>query len=320
MGLLGDREDRARWLGEFSRFASCFDMGDPMLAHKRSHTLEVARDAGLIAERVAAGGERVVGSCADASVDVIVSTPVGIPSLPDADACYLAGLLHDVGRFPQYAMYRTYSDAATFPHAALSHRMLVEFGMLGRFVDAEMLDDGGRRLLGCVTEAVRRHSDLSVDDIDDPLVRVHCDVLRDADQIAILSAFLHAVSSDGFAGLVADAAAALGGDGPMPAVDPIAMPTVVALARRLGAGVAVSECVMADIGAGRMVDRRGVCTFGDAIVSVAALSCGVSTDAGRSLLAERGVMVGIADAVLGMYGGEDGDGSFGHAMGLLVCG
>lgn len=45
-------------------------------------------------------------------------------------AARIAALLHDVGRFPQYKRYRTFRDAASANHAALSVRHALRAGML----------------------------------------------------------------------------------------------------------------------------------------------------------------------------------------------
>ena len=45
-------------------------------------------------------------------------------------ACRIAALLHDVGRFPQYEMFRTFRDAQSANHALLSVRHALRAGLL----------------------------------------------------------------------------------------------------------------------------------------------------------------------------------------------
>jgi hypothetical protein len=111
----------------------------------------------------------------------------------DAGTCYLAELcavLHDVGRFEQYARYRVYSDARTEDHAALGVRALDTAGIL------DTLDPPDRSL---IRFAVLHHNKASVPDGSDKRWLLFLKLLRDADKIDILR-----VVTDHYHGIVTD--------------------------------------------------------------------------------------------------------------------
>lgn len=91
-------------------------------------------------------------------------------------ACLLAALYHDLGRFEQYRVWRTFHDQSSCSHGELSAYLLEHFGLLA----CEPL------LASAVVQACSLHSlqtlpaDLSRD------VRLITEVVRDADRIDIL--------------------------------------------------------------------------------------------------------------------------------------
>ena len=144
---------------EFMRFASCYDRGNADIERKVLHSLRVAALCNDVAED-------------DGKVDL--------------GAVTLAGLLHDVGRFPQYAMHGSYSDAATgCDHGELSHVLLAEFGLLARFVDGGSLRDP-RAHADMMLRAIRLHNKLRLPERMGAAERAYATHLRDADIIDIL--------------------------------------------------------------------------------------------------------------------------------------
>lgn len=98
----------------------------------------------------------------------------------------LAGLLHDVSRFFQWAMYGGFSDRTTCDHGDLSAALLDDFGYLRRYVG-----DGAASTpeAAGLVEAVRHHNKLALPDGLDPATDALARVLRDADKIDILHLF-----------------------------------------------------------------------------------------------------------------------------------
>lgn len=307
--LLGIEREKA--IREFMTYASEFNLdGCPELRHKAEHTLRVTEDAEEIARRAVAEGGLYDAAAAEA---------MGLPGnwVPDAGASLLLGLFHDVGRFLQYAMFRTYSDAQSYPHAEISYRMLSRFGMLRRFVD-EPSSDEGEALVRRILLAVRTHSDLSVDDYHGE-DRAYCDVVRDADKIDIIEICCHALSGDGFPDMVAEARERLSrGDG-LPDVPPTEAPYVRDVATRWESGFSVSPEVMRDVRLGGLVDRRHIRTAGDSLMASVSLAQDIWTRPAREMLDERGVMPVLRDVICGTYAEMDETGTLERAV-LSVVG
>ena len=180
--------DRAKARAAFDAYVAPYDARNPRMALKIEHTLRVAE----LAEEVA----RAQGF-----------TPVGI------DLCWLAGLLHDIGRFEQLRRWDTFNDRASADHAAIGVDVLFEgachlndpalvnvvaaeradddafaahareAGALAAFAPEAAADPGAATL---VRAAVGYHSAFRLPDELDIRTRAVCDVVRDADKIDIL--------------------------------------------------------------------------------------------------------------------------------------
>lgn len=152
--------DRQQARDEFERYVSGYDPDNPRIRLKIDHTLRVAP----LCERIAA------------SLGLLAH---------EVDLAWLAGLLHDIGRFEQVRRYDTFNDAASLPHAALSASVLFdEPGPDGRpLIRSFVADDGADEPLRI---AIATHSDLRLPEGLDPRTRRLCEILRDADKIDIL--------------------------------------------------------------------------------------------------------------------------------------
>ena len=112
---------------------------------------------------------------------------------PDRRAAEALGLLHDVGRFPQFREFGTFADAASCDHGSRGRRVAAEAGWLDALPSPEreaLLDGIGhhnRRLIP---------SDLAGGSL--PLLRL----IRDADKLDIYRIVLEALDRDGFRDLV----------------------------------------------------------------------------------------------------------------------
>lgn len=146
--------DRKRAARAFDEYTSHYDMGNPRIALKASHTHRVADNADRIARSLDMGGE-------------------------DVDLAWLLGILHDVGRFEQIRVYDTFNDRASESHAAISARVLFDEGRIRDYVDDTAEDE-------LMRTAVATHSAYGVPDGLDERTHTFCDVLRDADKVDIL--------------------------------------------------------------------------------------------------------------------------------------
>lgn len=92
-------------------------------------------------------------------------------------ACRLAALLHDVGRFPQYEMFRTFRDAQSTNHALLSVRHILR---------ARLLDDAPNDIRRIVLGAVYLHNKRFLPPLRKTDLAAVARITRDSDKLDIL--------------------------------------------------------------------------------------------------------------------------------------
>jgi|GEM_PF-235722 len=88
----------------------------------------------------------------------------------------VVALLHDVGRFEQYALHKTFLDSRSEDHAALGVRVLLQQRILEPFdpVDREL-----------VLFAVAHHNKISIEGSSSKMGRLLAELVRDADKLDI---------------------------------------------------------------------------------------------------------------------------------------
>lgn len=107
----------------------------------------------------------------------------------EQDLAQAAGLLHDIGRFSQYAEFGTFSDAASVDHGERGAAVLQEAGWLSHW---------GSEDLSAILIAVRYHNRLRVPATLRGIPLLLLRLVRDADKLDILRIVLDAVERDGF--------------------------------------------------------------------------------------------------------------------------
>lgn len=98
-------------------------------------------------------------------------------SARDMDIARAAALLHDVGRFEQFALYKTLVDHKSVDHAAAGVKLLLEKKILDKF-------DKNKR--GFIIKAVRYHNLMALPVHETVKTLLFAKLLRDADKIDIL--------------------------------------------------------------------------------------------------------------------------------------
>ena len=88
----------------------------------------------------------------------------------------IIGLFHDVGRFRQYSIYKTFNDADSEDHAALSLKVINEL----EFFD-ELTDDDFK----LVKFAIQNHNKKIIAPTDDARQFLFAKIIRDADKLDI---------------------------------------------------------------------------------------------------------------------------------------
>jgi hypothetical protein len=141
--------------GWWNHYVRRFDAGDADLRRnmrlKESHTHRVCREALSIGKALAL-------------------------SESDQRIAEALVLLHDVGRFVQYARYRTFADAKSENHALLSLKIIRQEKVLHHLVERE------RSIL---RRAIRYHNRPEVPPVKDRRIQFFARLLRDADKLDI---------------------------------------------------------------------------------------------------------------------------------------
>lgn len=148
------RIDRHKALAAFEEYTGAYDISDEKVKLKIDHTHRVC----ALCEQIAAQS----GFDGDESA-----------------LAWLAGLLHDVGRFEQLRRYGTFIDSKSIDHAKFGADILFREGRIRDYVSDASEDE-------LLEKAVRCHSAYRVPEDYTPRERKFADLLRDADKIDIL--------------------------------------------------------------------------------------------------------------------------------------
>ena len=97
-------------------------------------------------------------------------------STHDTELAEIIGLFHDVGRFRQYSIYKTFNDADSEDHAALALKVIDE---LEFFTELDAAD------LELVKFAIQNHNKKTVASTDDERKILFAKIIRDADKLDI---------------------------------------------------------------------------------------------------------------------------------------
>ncbi|MDR1732018.1 MAG: HD domain-containing protein [Synergistaceae bacterium] len=96
---------------------------------------------------------------------------------PDAAAGVSACLLHDTGRFSQYAEFGTYYDGVSIDHGERGYEVLKEA------LPSDAVDDGARE---AILAAVRLHNKKELPDLP-PNLQPFCQLARDSDKLDVFA-------------------------------------------------------------------------------------------------------------------------------------
>jgi hypothetical protein len=110
--------------------------------------------------------------------------------MPSADAgiAEAVALFHDVGRFPQYAEYRTFNDSISVNHGELGARVLAGSGVLGNLPAREQ---------EIIATSVKFHNAFRIPDKVSPDTLIFLKLVRDADKLDIWRIFFEYFSESG---------------------------------------------------------------------------------------------------------------------------
>jgi len=138
---------------EFRNYASGYDMKESKISMKYYHTFRVEKICEEIA--ILLGLDEEKGSLAK-----------------------LIGLLHDIARFEQYALYKTYDDMKSIDHGDLAVEILKKDNYIRRYVKTDEYDN-------IILKAIKYHNKYSIGDEVNEEENLFCKIIRDADKLDI---------------------------------------------------------------------------------------------------------------------------------------
>ena len=94
----------------------------------------------------------------------------------DVALAEIIGLFHDIGRFRQYAVYKTFNDARSEDHAQMGVKYLAELPFMQELVK----DD-----YDTVIFAIKNHNKREIEPTDDKRKKMFAEIIRDADKLDI---------------------------------------------------------------------------------------------------------------------------------------
>lgn len=107
----------------------------------------------------------------------------------NANGAEALGLLHDSGRFSQFAEFGTYSDANSINHGERGYEVIKQSNILSRLENDEKK---------AILDGIRHHNAKRLPDNLNELSRQYAMLIRDADKLDIYRIILAAVHKDGF--------------------------------------------------------------------------------------------------------------------------
>ena len=90
----------------------------------------------------------------------------------------LIGLLHDIARFEQYTIYKTFSDKESIDHGDLGVKILHENNFLRKFIESDKYDN-------IILRAIGNHNKYELEKGLNPEEEIFAKIIRDADKIDI---------------------------------------------------------------------------------------------------------------------------------------
>ncbi len=138
---------------EFTRFVSQYDLENSKIKRKFGHSYRVMDIAGEIAK----------------SIDLIDE---------DIELARLIGLLHDIGRFEQEMIYKTFRDHESIDHGDLGEEILKKNQYIRNYIDEDKYDN-------IIFKAIKNHNKFKIEDSLSEKELLFSKIIRDADKLDI---------------------------------------------------------------------------------------------------------------------------------------
>ena len=140
---------------EFKKYISNYDINNPNIERKIGHSYRVAKISKKIAETLNLEKE-------------------------EREVAELIGLLHDIGRFEQQTIYKTYEDIKSIDHGELGVKILKEKEYIRKYIKNNQYDE-------IINKAIFNHNKYKIEQgIKNQKTLMFCKIIRDSDKLDIL--------------------------------------------------------------------------------------------------------------------------------------
>ena len=139
---------------EFKRYTSKYDMNESHISRKVYHTA------------------RVEELCEKIAVSLKMSEE-------DVNLAKLIGLLHDIARFEQYTIYKTYDDRKSIDHGNFGVDILEKDNYIRKYIETDEYDE-------IILKAIKNHNKYEIETGMSEREILFCKIIRDADKLDII--------------------------------------------------------------------------------------------------------------------------------------
>ncbi|MBQ6282689.1 MAG: HD domain-containing protein [Bacilli bacterium] len=138
----------------FDDYVKSYDMNDELISLKYYHTYRVA--------------ENSKGICKSLNLNQ-----------ENTNIAYAIAMLHDIGRFEQAKVYKTFNDLKSIDHADFGCKILFEDGLIRRFIKDNKYDE-------IIRKSILYHNKYEIGECNEEEL-LHSKIIRDADKIDIIN-------------------------------------------------------------------------------------------------------------------------------------
>ena len=144
---------------EFLTYVSNYDSTNPNIHRKIYHSLRVMELSTKIAKSLNLSQEEI-------------------------ELATLIGLLHDISRFEQYKIYRTFSDKISVDHGDLAVEILQKDNFIRKFIQTDKYDE-------IIKIAIKNHNKFQIEEGLNNDLLIYAKIIRDADKLDIFYESIH---------------------------------------------------------------------------------------------------------------------------------
>ena len=139
---------------EFKTYTSNFDMNESHIERKVRHAFRVEKICEKIATSIGMNDEEIRLS-------------------------KLIGILHDIARFQQYTIYKTYDDTKSIDHGEFGVKILESDEYIRKYIETDRFDD-------IILKSIFNHNKYCISNDTNDIEKIYCKIIRDADKLDIM--------------------------------------------------------------------------------------------------------------------------------------